>query len=113
MRLSEIVHFLAALFFMLFFHLLQHVVAAFTAVALGVGVLPGVEGWIGNLLVILGTIGVLWPTYQQDMESDQPTKVELKTPNSKQQRSPYPRMKSPRFYLPPRDREAYTDRSLP
>jgi len=45
--------------------LMEPVVAAFTAVAMGVGVLPGLEGWIGNVLVILGTLAVLYPTIER------------------------------------------------
>jgi len=44
---------------------MEPVVAAFTAVAMGVGVLPGLEGWIGNVLVILGTLAVLYPTIER------------------------------------------------
>ncbi|GFH45763.1 hypothetical protein CTEN210_02237 [Chaetoceros tenuissimus] len=45
--------------------LLEPVVASFTAVAMGVGVLPGIEGWLGNILVIVGTIAVLYPTIER------------------------------------------------
>ena len=30
--------------------------------ALGVGELPGVMGWIGNILVVIGTVGVVYPS---------------------------------------------------
>lgn len=45
--------------------LMEPVVAAFTALFMGVGVLPGLEGWIGNFLVIFGTISVLIPTIEE------------------------------------------------
>ena len=32
--------------------LLEPIMAAFTATSMGVGTLPGPEGWIGNVLVI-------------------------------------------------------------
>ena len=40
--------------------LMEPVVAELTAVALGVGVLPGWMGWIGNGLVIVGTLAVVY-----------------------------------------------------
>ena len=40
--------------------LLEPIVAALTAVALGVGALPGLTGWIGYILVIAGTLAVVY-----------------------------------------------------
>ena len=40
--------------------LMEPVVAELTAVALGVGVLPGWMGWAGNGLVIAGTLAVVY-----------------------------------------------------
>jgi drug/metabolite transporter (DMT)-like permease len=40
--------------------LLEPVVASLTAVALGVGDLPGWKGWLGNLFVIVGTLAVVY-----------------------------------------------------
>lgn len=40
--------------------LLEPVVAVFMAYIFGVGSLPGVQGWLGNLLVALGTLAVLY-----------------------------------------------------
>ena len=40
--------------------LLEPVVAEFMACFLGVGHLPGIEGWLGNLLVGLGTFAVIY-----------------------------------------------------
>ena len=88
--------------------LMEPVVAAFTAVGLGVGVFPGVEGWIGNLLVAAGTLAVLYPTTQSGKEEIKPPKAP---------RTPYPRMKSPRLLTraPPTiaERAQYTDRTVP
>lgn len=42
--------------------LLEPLVASLIAFALGVGELPGPIGWIGNVLVVLGTIGVVYPS---------------------------------------------------
>lgn len=42
--------------------LMEPVVATFIAFGLGVGVLPGAMGWIGNLLVATGTLAVVYPT---------------------------------------------------
>ena len=39
--------------------LMEPVVAEIMALALGVGVLPGLVGWIGNLLVMVGTMAVV------------------------------------------------------
>lgn len=57
--------------------LLEPVVAAFTAVAMGVGVLPGFEGWVGNALVILGTLGVLYPTIERSHASTKSARQKL------------------------------------
>lgn len=99
--------------------LAEPVVASFTAVAMGVGVLPGAEGWIGNFLVAAGTLAVLWPTInpeeeeeEQEKQSDSITSATIANGNSNnttsttprkhnlrtsttQRRSPYPRMASP------------------
>ena len=40
--------------------LLEPVVAEITAVLLGVGVLPGWMGWLGNALVLFGTLTVVY-----------------------------------------------------
>lgn len=40
--------------------LLEPVVAELTAVLLGVGVLPGILGWLGNALVLFGTLTVVY-----------------------------------------------------
>jgi len=37
-------------------------IATLIAYALGVGSLPGTFGWIGNLLVAVGTLGVVYPS---------------------------------------------------
>lgn len=42
--------------------LLEPTVASFLAYSMGVGVLPGPLGWMGNVLVVLGTIAVIDPT---------------------------------------------------
>ena len=42
--------------------LMEPVVATFIAYELNVGVLPGVMGWIGNVLVATGTLSVVYPT---------------------------------------------------
>lgn len=42
--------------------LLEPMVASLIAFALGVGELPGPVGWLGNVLVVLGTIGVVYPS---------------------------------------------------
>lgn len=41
--------------------LLEPLVATLIAFVLGVGQLPNVTGWIGNLLVVCGTLGVVYP----------------------------------------------------
>ena len=41
--------------------LMEPVVAAFIAYEFNVGVLPGVMGWIGNVLVATGTLSVVYP----------------------------------------------------
>jgi len=91
----------------------EPVVAAFTAVAMGVGVLPGVEGWIGNFLVGAGTLAVLYPTTQQGISEKEKVAKVVPTP-----RTPYPRLQSPRHRMPAaavalRKAEQDTDRSLP
>jgi len=93
----------------------EPVVAAFTAVIMGVGVLPGFEGWIGNFLVAAGTVAVLYPTTQQGQNEQAKEAQMIKTP-----RTPYPRMQTPRYRgtgPPPtmlrKVEYAQTDRSLP
>lgn len=51
--------------------LMEPVVAELTAVALGVGDLPGWMGWVGNLLVILGTLAVVYRPSSSDKGSHQ------------------------------------------
>lgn len=83
---------------------------------MGVGVLPGVEGWIGNFLVAAGTLAVLYPSTLQGAKEQQETqKKVISTP-----RTPYPRMQTPRLTprggIPPhllrKLAEQQTDRSL-
>lgn len=42
--------------------LLEPLIATLIAFVLGVGDLPGMFGWIGNLLVAIGTLGVVYPS---------------------------------------------------
>jgi len=42
--------------------LMEPVVAEFLALLLGVGLLPGPLGWIGNVLVAIGTLCVIAPS---------------------------------------------------
>ena len=42
--------------------LLEPMIATLIAVALHVGCLPGLLGWMGNFLVVLGTLGVVYPS---------------------------------------------------
>jgi hypothetical protein len=42
--------------------LMEPVVALFTAFCFGVGVLPGYKGWLGNILVAVGTFAVIAPS---------------------------------------------------
>jgi drug/metabolite transporter (DMT)-like permease len=42
--------------------LMEPMVASLIAYALRVGDLPGLDGWIGNILVVVGTIGVVYPS---------------------------------------------------
>uniref|UniRef100_A0A7S1GKU9 EamA domain-containing protein n=1 Tax=Cyclophora tenuis TaxID=216820 RepID=A0A7S1GKU9_CYCTE len=46
--------------------LLEPMIATLIAYACGVGHLPGLVGWIGNLLVVAGTVAVVYPSVQQD-----------------------------------------------
>ena len=46
--------------------LLEPVVAEITAVLLGVGVLPGWMGWLGNALVLLGTLTVVYRPHNNE-----------------------------------------------
>ena len=50
--------------------LMEPVIAEIMALMLGVGTLPGVMGWIGNLMVMSGTIAVVTPT------SSRPSKLQ-------------------------------------
>ena len=88
--------------------LAEPVVASFTAVAMGVGVLPGFEGWVGNFLVIAGTLAVLWPTmYPNEGGNEEPSiskgsvngtatpSRKRRTSTTPRRQSPYPRMASP------------------
>jgi hypothetical protein len=45
--------------------LMEPVVATFIAFGLGVGMLPGTTGWIGNVLVATGTLAVVYPTVEK------------------------------------------------
>jgi hypothetical protein len=49
--------------------LLEPIVAELTAFALGVGFLPGLMGWIGNGMVLLGTVAVVLPTASKSNSS--------------------------------------------
>jgi drug/metabolite transporter (DMT)-like permease len=42
--------------------LLEPMTATLIAFALGVGELPGTMGWIGNGLVVIGTLAVVYPS---------------------------------------------------
>eukprot|EP00978_Attheya_sp_CCMP212_P021116 scaffold61284_cov43-Attheya_sp.AAC.2 len=42
--------------------LLEPVVAELMSFSLGVGELPGLTGWVGNVLVLCGTMAVVWPS---------------------------------------------------
>jgi drug/metabolite transporter (DMT)-like permease len=48
--------------------LLEPICATLIAVLLGVGSLPGPLGWIGNALVAIGTLGVVYPSVNKPME---------------------------------------------
>ena len=41
--------------------LLEPMIASIIATIMHVGVLPGVQGWIGNAIVIMGTLAVVYP----------------------------------------------------
>ena len=77
--------------------LLEPVVAAFTATAMGVGVLPGVEGWIGNMFVIVGTLAVLYPTTPQ-YQAEQKKKKQMQERKVETPRTPFPRLETPRLH---------------
>jgi hypothetical protein len=53
--------------------LMEPVVAELLALALGVGTLPGLEGWIGNGLVMGGTLAVV-SAPQPQQQPPQPSK---------------------------------------
>jgi drug/metabolite transporter (DMT)-like permease len=42
--------------------LLEPMVASVIATLMHVGVLPGLQGWLGNIMVIIGTFGVVYPS---------------------------------------------------
>jgi drug/metabolite transporter (DMT)-like permease len=42
--------------------LLEPLIATIIAFILGVGLLPGPLGWLGNLVVVIGTLGVVIPS---------------------------------------------------
>ena len=44
--------------------LLEPMIATGIAYFCGVGSLPGLEGWIGNILVVAGTVAVIYPTVE-------------------------------------------------
>ena len=50
--------------------LLEPMIATLIAFALGVGDLPGTFGWIGNLLVAIGTLGVVYPSIKDGKGGD-------------------------------------------
>ena len=85
---------------------------------MGVGVLPGVEGWIGNFLVAAGTLAVLYPSTMQGVTEQQQQQIKKKVVPTP--RTPYPRMRTPRLTprggIPPsllrKMAEQQTDRSL-
>lgn len=81
---------------------------------MGVGVLPGVEGWIGNFLVAAGTLAVLYPSTLQGVTEQQQQQIKKKVASTP--RTPYPRMRTPRGGIPPsvlrKLAEQHTDRSL-
>ncbi|GAX23250.1 hypothetical protein FisN_21Hh066 [Fistulifera solaris] len=45
--------------------LLEPMIATLIAIAVGVGELPGPMGWVGNFMVIVGTLGVIYPSVQK------------------------------------------------
>lgn len=47
------------------FTLLEPMLASIIASAMQVGQLPGALGWTGNLLVAIGTLGVVFPSMDQ------------------------------------------------
>lgn len=53
--------------------LLQPVVAEFLAFGIGVGLLPGLLGWIGNIMVAGGTLAVVYPSEDPGKDGDKPT----------------------------------------
>ena len=46
--------------------LLEPITATLIAYGLGVGQLPGTMGWIGNSLVVLGTLSVVYPSVNKN-----------------------------------------------
>ena len=48
--------------------LLEPMIATMIAFGIGVGELPGTLGWAGNLLVVLGTLFVVYPSIDKPME---------------------------------------------
>jgi drug/metabolite transporter (DMT)-like permease len=51
--------------------LLEPMTASIIATIAHVGVLPGPQGWVGNLLVILGTFGVVYPSATKEAASSE------------------------------------------
>ena len=49
--------------------LLEPVVASALACMVGVGVLPGFLGWVGNILVAMGSVMVIRPRSQKKQSS--------------------------------------------
>lgn len=48
--------------------LLEPMIATVIAVGIGVGEWPGVVGWAGNALVVMGTLCVVYPSIDKPME---------------------------------------------
>jgi len=45
--------------------LMEPMIASFVAFELEVGLLPGPLGWLGNVMVAMGTLGVVYPSIQK------------------------------------------------
>ena len=50
--------------------LLEPLIASIIAWFFHAGLLPGIEGWIGNLLVVFGTLGVVYPSMVKKDEKE-------------------------------------------
>ena len=48
--------------------LLEPLIATLIAFSVGVGELPGPLGWFGNLFVVLGTLGVVYPSIDKPLD---------------------------------------------